>query len=488
MSCLLAGGCKKYQCGDIRRAIDAEAIGPFVTITISGNGREITVGNKSSPAFGHKAVIRSFQYGENDGFGVRIEIVDEDGGAFTEAFNNMFGSLDELKAKYGRITAKWGWVDSRCETGGELPTSDIHYFALYQVDIKFEETYKFVLEGVDAFTAINDASRHDKSYGTDDNPMKLKDALIQMFSNNNPPIKDVKFLRRLPTGGTEPWEFKKEPKGTWKSSNQSPMGVARRWISGYTTDKDKGITVSSDSKNKNMNIIFWEDFNPKCNQIEDCKANNIGTFVVNGGECSPVIEFNPTIHWPLAVVGNTGGHADEKVTGRNWKQNDEDECDLNDEGEGGHRTGLQTTNVAPQHHIRNYGKESGREFRKNERRNTRANPTYSLIDADLRIQGDPQLDKHLELRGAFTSVIVINPFHLDDAVCPEWTSSGGRLAASSCNQVMSNRNWQILGLSHEIRLGSYTTTLHLRLAAPGVNLNRDLPLGGSSSGYKLPKS
>ena len=83
------------------------------------------------------------------------------------------------------------------------------------------------------------------------------------------------------------------------------------------------------------------------------------------------------------------------------------------------------------------------------------------------------------------SLIVINPFHLKtqnlvlrDVGCPEW------LAQPACNPVFSNKNWQIQGVNHQIKGGSYITILKLMLAAPNVELSRDSTLGGDPNGFK----
>ncbi|MGL1636394.1 hypothetical protein ACSTJT_23245, partial [Vibrio parahaemolyticus] len=80
------------------------------------------------------------------------------------------------------------------------------------------------------------------------------------------------------------------------------------------------------------------------------------------------------------------------------------------------------------------------------------------------------------------SIVVINPFHIQDVGgedCGEW------LQAETCNAVLSNRQWLVLGTSHEIKEGSYTTTIKVRLDAPGTDISIGEPLGGDPDGHTV---
>lgn len=494
MNCL-EGSCSKYSCdtSQIRTAVDAEVIAPFVIIGICGsNGETISVGNQSAPRFGNKAVIVSFQYGQSTGTGCTIEIIDEEGGAFQKFFNKILSAMGSAAERY-ELTAQWGWVGSRCDGPEGLigRPSKVHTFIVKKVHIKFEETMKFVLECTDLMQATIDVSSSERVFGTDDNTMPLKQAIKELFRCSNPSIspENVKFLRKGKGGvvETEEWDFDKKPTASWKANQSNAIMTAREWMQGYKTDRDKGVTIAwDDTNNCNPTIIFWEDFQPRPDELTDC-YNNVGTYIVNGGSCSPVLEFNPEISWNFAVASNVGGLSGSKVSAKNLKQQDEQDAQLNDEGGCEAYAGTATDIAIPDHHIRNQGKNSPKEYTLNDKKNFRANSTYESIKAQLRIQGDPQLDDPVGLKGSTVSIIVINPFHISDTStdCPDWTPSGGSLAGSSCNEVLSNKTWFIQKLSHEIRLGSYTTTIDVFLPAPGSTINAGMPLGGSSNGYQL---
>ena len=84
MECLASSG--SCSADGIQKAIDAHVIAPWVTATVSGSGSQITVGNNSAPSFKNKAVISSFQYGQSNGTGCTLDIIDEEGGAFDKFF------------------------------------------------------------------------------------------------------------------------------------------------------------------------------------------------------------------------------------------------------------------------------------------------------------------------------------------------------------------------------------------------------------------
>jgi hypothetical protein len=102
-------------------------------------------------------------------------------------------------------------------------------------------------------------------------------------------------------------------------------------------------------------------------------------------------------------------------------------------------------------------------------------PPAAAVEAELLIQGNPYLDDPLALcAGAECSIIVINPFMFkkQSAGCSEW------IADPPMNAFLSNKHWLIQGVSHEIKEGSFTTTLKVWLASPGVDINYDASLGG----------
>ena len=109
-------------------------------------------------------------------------------------------------------------------------------------------------------------------------------------------------------------------------------------------------------------------------------------------------------------------------------------------------------------------KDAPRDALRSQAANERANKNYESVEAEMRIQGNPALDNIYDLITKTVSIIVINPFHL---------ANGGNgidwLIPAPCNDILSNKNWRVKGVSHEVREGTYTTTLKLFLVSPGSN-------------------
>ena len=67
----------------------------------------------------------------------------------------------------------------------------------------------------------------------------------------------------------------------------------------------------------------------------------------------------------------------------------------------------------------------------------------------------------------------MNPFHLiSSGNSSEW------LAKPACNEILTNSDWMVKSVNHQINAGRYITTLGLFLTAPGI----ETPIGGSVGG------
>lgn len=531
--CILTGGCEKFICDEIKTAIDSEVVAPFVRITIKGEDESegLTVGNQSSPDFQNRASISSFQYGQSGegGIGASIEVVDEDGGVFSKFVDKVSVNLGEAGQSY-RVQCKWGWVFSECNEKGEgkqtIETTTPHTLAIISVQVKFDVVFKFVLECVDLVQfAMMNAANHTIAAGNGDAEGEgygIKEAIAEACEFYNPGIKNIKYLRKVGdnevedlSGKDDIFFFKekeiKKANCKWHTKGESLLVFLHRWIRPFRTEKHKGIRIKWDDK-EDPTLVFWEDGSPGCNDTPSCHGNlRIGTYIVNGGECSPVIEFIPQIKWNFATLSGPGGMTG-KSTAKNLHQSDaEPDCDFGALKEGDDPDapkvpgGTPVFNVVDECAQKVYGKQEAEETMKSDAVHARANKTYETITAELRIQGDPRLDDPITLSWATAGIVVINPFHITGGTlssegntltgrqCPEWlpsgsdsntsTSGGKALAASTCNQILSNKCWQIKGVSHEIRLGAYTTTISCFLPVPGSNSPLGQPFGGCPGGY-----
>lgn len=511
------------QC--IKRPIQAEGLAPFVRMrfppmpglagqdgvisgvagaqtitTIDPAGKpDLTVGNDSNLPNNH-AVIKSFQYGASDGNGAEVEVFDEEGGEFDLFVNKMVKVLPDGN-DFG-CSIEWGWAVVDCQGNKSVIKSSLHFFIILSVDIHFAAGgIIFKLELQDLMEPLFETRADDTFEG-----VTLKEAIIQLFTQKaTPRIDSVLFKRFTPgAGGNSPCNnllgnndmgnqtntvnlntlqdlvFKGElENGTtnWECKNQTPLGAVREWLKDKMTENDKGTIIFWNSSSAKSQLIILEDPLPRCwSELsqEQC-SRSIGTYIVNGGVNSPVLSFDPQIKFNFAAAARAGAGVDsETAKGENTVPEagcPETQVQNNPVGSG------DTTFVQMNEAFNEvYGPGNLRLAIRGIAANERANKTYENIEAELRIQGDPTLDNPYTVKVKTVSIVVVNPFHIRNfgtqsikgnflPSCPEW------LVGPPCNQILSNKNWFIKGVSHEIKEGSFTTTLKLYLPAPGQTVN-----------------
>jgi hypothetical protein len=211
----------------------------------------------------------------------------------------------------------------------------------------------------------------------------------------------------------------------------------------------------------------------------------LGAFIVNGGKCSNVISFTPNINWPAAFAtlargGNAGG-ADNAHGVK--KDNTRAGCKYQTEN-----TGIKQNVEATRWAKDIYGPErSTEETEKSQMAHNKANNVREgimPIEAELRIQGNPHpnfVDSRF-IQGSWASIVVVNPFTIDGnwyGGCGDWMI----LADSVCNNILSNKHWRVTGVNHQIKEGSYVTTLKAKLDAPGIDIQSGESLGTDPDAY-----
>ena len=81
-TCNLPALAAPYFCAPIAKPLPGSVLSGFVNLILNINGKQITVGNRSSPQSKNSVYIKSFSYGGSDGWGFQIELVDTSGGDF----------------------------------------------------------------------------------------------------------------------------------------------------------------------------------------------------------------------------------------------------------------------------------------------------------------------------------------------------------------------------------------------------------------------
>lgn len=457
---------------------------PYVEVGFkSTGGSNITVGNNSSPngnTQNGQASIKSLEYGVSNGFGVTIEIIDEEGSNLNQFVNRLNKTVTRANSDY-TMDIDFGWIITDCNNNTtSIKVSNYGNklrFLLLNIDLSFESgKVKYKITGNDLGRRIED-TRVSNAQGTEDNKISLKEAISNLMRQNVPSVNQVLYWDQ---DGID-WGFAGDagpdgPMACWTSDQQNALATIRRWIAPLTTHNGKGILFQWLPDVTEPTLVLLEDPTPTNGQVQPC-TNNIGTYIVGGGSCSSVISFTPSLHWILTNNAGSGGINGGGATGGNrenaWSA-------LNSTIE---RVGRAWTGAVDQNDVQWMIPDRiplQRQLAFIAHENASRLQEVSLpIDAELKIMGDPFFVFPLSNTAnhgvlyKYISIIVINPFYINSC---NW------LAQPSCNNYLSNKNWQIIGANHQINQGSYVTTLKLRLFAPNVELPQGSPLGGMAGG------
>jgi len=482
MPCLV--GCEAdFFCGMINKTVNGDSVAPYAKLFFGDpENPDITVGNNSAPAWNNTAIIKSLQIGASDGAGVRVEVLDELGGSFHLFVEKISKCMERTKDE-SIMGVEWGWIVSNCDGSNYVVRSPKVYFLPIHLEVNMADgKIKFVIEGADSMQAVF-AARHDDIEGDDKLKVSLKAAIIALANKKSPKF-TVDFLRKEKNGTLTTFGFKEGkngmgPEDVWDCDGQHKLATIQKWIEPFRTDRNKGIISMWDaSEPGNPRLILMEDPQSDCDEGESPCSSSLGTYIVNGGNCSPVISFNPTINFVEGFAHlTTGGNSGGAGSGETVKS--EKKCISAQDTQTGILQSIPVTKNA----WNAFGpKNSTKESMKGQAAHIRANLAQKEIKAELRIQGDVREEfVHPKLmKDKFVSLIVINPYHIFGEDCGDW------LAQPGCNEILSNRSWRVMGCDHMIKEGSFVTTLQLQLFTPGLTGDSGAPFGGPGSGGYVP--
>lgn len=479
INCLV--GCDK--CSEPQIPYMQHNFAPYVIATFTGEGGvKITVGNESAPNLTNQtkntAMIKSFEFGKSDGIQAVLEIVDEEGGSMGLIVKQIPIVIGESGSVFVEI--QWGWTGVDCNNVPDSLNSSIVKAIAQHVEVDYTGgKVKYKVTCLDQMQAVM-ASRSNRTYGTSDQPISLKEAIRRLANDENPKF-SVKFENREGTGEFEfnTPEGPDGPKNYWQGDNQNKLSTIKKWIEPFRTKENRGIIAYWDYAHGKQ-LVLKEGVNPDCDGFDPCKLS-VGTFIVNGGNCSNVINFTPKVNWTLSW-GNFG-----RGGGLNPYSAKPDVIKKDCEGQS-EEAGIQTTVVPSRQAYDAYGKDAvGKETTKSIKAHNKAETFFTggltaPITAELTIQGTTKeefISPILSI-GKTVSVVVINPFNLrnmTDETCSDW------LAQPACNEVLTNKGWMIQGVGHQISEGSFTTTLNLFLPVPGIHFSPGTPLGGPGGSF-----
>lgn len=454
----------QYSCSK-EEPLDGAIFAPFVELNIAGE--VITVSNDSNPE-SNKAVIKSFQYGysvSGGGVGAEFEIASEGQEAIVSVIRGLNKTYNQAADDIEKVKLTFGWIIKKCDGFIRKMSSKEIHLLMKTMQTSYENgTIKIKLQCQDLIARTQD-TRVEGNPGSDDNKVGLKEAIDLIFERNSPIIA-VEW-----DGLGSDWEFEiggtVGPKAKWPTDQQNAMAAARKWLATQKTNNKKGILFSYDAEN--TKFVITEGKNWHCDEVPDCCQNNVGTYVVNGGNCSNVLSFAPTVDWQLNQHSSGGTSGGDNTSASDEKA--KPDCKEKEDG------GSATTNTVPGN-SKDYttGKTSTRLAETAAAAEEESNKPYVIkgsIEAELTIMGDPNYCNPIDNLGQTVSIVVLNPLYLQSCT---W------IANPRCNHVLSNKNWLVKGVSHQIDSGKFTTTLKVLLAVPNSDLKQGDPLGGMGCG------
>jgi hypothetical protein len=262
------------------------------------------------------------------------------------------------------------------------------------------------------------------------------------------------------------------------------LGLTANYDSTFDCECTAGAACGSDNSLPRVGrLIVWADGIPSCRgDLPESVVNSLmkAVYIVNGGTCSPVLSFNPTVKWHFQIAAKAGGSS-WQVTGNQQKTQEGTEklCLISGRGSVDGRTVPTQNSEECARGAQDYTNRAGVV-------NNKANLGFHAIEAELRVQGDPSLlyCSPIAGYGRTVGIIFINPYSITDSPgnpCPSWST----VTSSVCNDILTNKMWFIKGVDHQIKEGSYITSIKLLLPAPGAELDAagsEVHLGGWSEG------
>lgn len=495
----LAGCISEYAVGPNKRkfllseggqaALDSYNVAPFVKIKLLGNnGKEITVGNRSLPSDGNTAVIKSIEYGFVDSNEGKVEIIDEKGGELT-AFLNSIQKCTTNFSVGSQIEYQIGWVYTQCGSHtGYMDASPWLRGIVLKVSTNLSNgVIKFTVHFATSH-AVTQNLRQDQIFGEEigGKTMELEQAITQLAAKE--PAINVRYGYYNQSGELIYVEKHKwvtgTPKAAWHGDSQNKYSTISKWLEGFIIDdgRGKGAVLVHDPS-KPSDLLVLRDPQPSAGESY-IKELNLGTFIVNGGKCSNVLEFSPSFDFVSAMAHfSSGGSTQGAISTAPVKKDDvkpiEESCQTKDTG----KQQSQQPNQAVHFHE---GTNAPDQINKSQIVQEKAARLVSIagnpVEAELRLIGVTDRDFHSIIQGKTCSIIVVSPFYIQNTKGGE---CGDFLKKADCHPVFSNSCWVVLGVNHAVQEGSFVTTLKVMLASPGIQIEPGGRMGASPNGYQI---
>jgi len=495
-------GCEDVGKCAVIKPPDGEVLSPWVRIELLSGGKTITVGNQSSPP-DNTAVIKSFEFGFSDGHECRIAIHDQKGSNFTIFMENLLKDL-ACAAAQASMSVEFGWVNSVCQSGGIPLESCTYYMTPIEVETNFDGgKFMYTITALDTgHTMISNSGQVEEIKGEDgNNSMFLTDAIRTLLTDPRypPNVSTVSFLKSngetiSPVGFEDHDGDKfKGPRGVWEGNLRDKLNTAKDWLVKFPTENGHGWIPQHNSCGiEGGEIIFWEDPKPHpSDKQENVNTRCIGTYIVNGGKESAVIQFNPSIKSNFLSLGIAGGQQGGRTIDGGLKDTQgknpgvKRSKTFKRENKPYKQAGSEMSAAADRNLNDRHPDEAEKRASEAQAEQLRAMKlNFEPIKADLVVIGKPDVRPKNSVYNKTISIVFINPFHLlpsDGGECGDWT-----VKPDVRNEILTNRSWEIEAVTHKIEDGNYTTTFSLFLPMPGTDLDIDNTLGGDPCAWQPP--
>lgn len=471
------------------------------------------------------AFVKSFSYSCSNGGGVEATIIDTSGSDFANFLAIMPDKeCDPEKGTYGVVAVEFGWIFQDCDgvykkygsieasyddsfidaTGRKKLISDGNYIWLRLNKITVSEAkgvWEYKLELSTSMQSSAPFTKNSNAVGSDDQKIDLKTAIKKSvsescknyFSANGQERfydeADVQFVRITQNytassgaGGStqrvlETFRFKGSdggsngPKSVWAPEQQDPLSASRKWLNSFETDRNLGTYFITDTKTKKPTLMVMENPHDPCLITPECLGSSARpkkVYIVNGGQCSPVLDFKPSIQLtfiePTTNIGAnpsgmdaTKGKPETSVPANAKPTGNTNKCYTGEIN----KKGLETAMSIPGSNLnfRTPAQANKKEFKSIWANSTASKvyETFAPIEADLVIEGDPRYIDPLSLQAINIGIIYLNPFAV--------RNNGGDcdwIAYPNVNEFFSRTNYLVQGVSHQIDTGGYRTTLKLK--------------------------
>jgi hypothetical protein len=490
--------------------LEGATLTPWVRVTFKNSNTIVTVGNRSSPNNQNHAVIKDFEFGHDDGLECRVTILDEQGSSFVGFMNDMLKDLNCANPKDAyTMDVQFGWFGQDCDQSGRHRRSKVYKIMCREIFANVHGgKFTFEVTGKDITEPQFESKMSQIFYGVN-KPIPITEAIRLLFTDTRfpPVVKSVRFLKvpQLTNGEADKFKnivFKvtndeKGPLNKWPCNSLNKIDVAHHWLKDYVTVDDKAIRGAYNSEAEGGEVIFWEDLKPNCGQTVDWGKYSLGTYIVNGGKKSSVLEFSTKVKWNFSPMTNVGGGmGDMKVMATDdGKQIGAKDCNTlkrrssDPKNPNINTAGSMTTANADEGAVANHGKDANKIGAEAlDKQLKYLNPFSYGIEAEMTVLGDPLLPRPLFCMWRNVHIIFINPYYIiggetnqNDVKCGEWLAT-----KPPCNAILTNKAWMVQHVTHRIANGSFTTTFRLRLVAPGIDLNTGEYLGGAGAGAWKP--